>query len=163
MGRLFLIVTCLAASVSCAKPGALGALERHPLEGPPAAILNAPATIQRGAPFDIELAITGHPRNQNLQRPIAVVLSLIDGRSATSIVEWGEPRVGRYFKWEINGRFTQELRSDILIVHVALHHLKGYNLLTGQPILTEHFLRAAKVVTVRHPVTQLGFTPELAE
>jgi len=131
------------------------ALERTPHDGPPQAILRVPAVVQRGSRFHVELALVGSPRREVLQRPVAVVLAILDGGHSIQTVTWGEPRVGRYFKWTVPAIITREIESDHIVVRVALHHLASYTY-SGEPILTKPFLLAAKVVRVRHPVAHRG-------
>ena len=111
--------------------------------------------VRRGIPFSIELAIVGARSRSDLRRPIATQLSILDGRSTISVVTWGDPRVGRYFKWVIPAQVTADIRQPYVTIHVAVHHLSGYTL-TGKPILTEPFLWAAQVVKVQHPVANSG-------
>jgi len=148
---LFLGITGGCASSS----GAYRALDNGPLSGSPRAILRVPPTIHRGQPYPIELAIVGHPRYESLQQPIAINLTILDGRSARSVVTWGEPRRSRYYKWDIPGRITSELRQPYATIHIAVHHLAGYTL-TGKPILTEPFLWTARRVKVQHPIAGGG-------
>lgn len=111
--------------------------------------------IHRGQPYTVELAIVGARFRRALQRPIAVRLSILDGRSATSVVTWGDPRVSRYFKWVVPPYVTADIRYSYATIHVAVHHLSGYTLM-GKPILTEPFLWTAERVKVQHPVATSG-------
>ncbi len=130
-------------------------LRRSPLSGPPQVILRTLPIITRGQAFPIEVALVGGKWRQDLRRPVAMVLTILDGRRATSVVTWGDPRVGRYFKWVVPAQVTAGIRYPYITVHIAVHHLSGYTL-RGKPILTESFLWAAKRVKVQHPVANSG-------
>ncbi len=160
---LTLIASLAAGCAVSAGAQRAAALKRGPLSGPPQAILRMSPVMRRAMPYTIELAIVGARSRSDLRRPIAIQLSILDGRSTTSVVTWGDPRVGRYFKWVIPAQVTADIRQPYITIHVAVHHLSGYTL-TGKPIFTKPFLWAAQVVKVRHPVAGGDFdqTPNSA-
>jgi hypothetical protein len=82
---------------------------------------------------------------------VAYRFSILDGDEIYTEVSWANPQVTRYHSWTIPGRYTQDLTSDHITLHVEVCNLAGYTY-SGTPILTEPFARDAVRLKVMHPV-----------
>ena len=143
----------MAALSGCVRPHSIGVvgLPPNPHRGSPRALLNVSQPIIRGRNHRIELALLGSPRYESLRTQVAYRIAVLADGKVFRTISWANPKISRFFTWTISARYTRNIQSDYITVHVEVCNLAGYTY-SGTPLLTEPFTRAAVVLRVSYPV-----------